>query len=258
MQFFLPCVLTASLFVNSEGHKGLRSHLQTEGFVRTLKFKYTLRICDAYASEDKLEVIKGKESLLEGMSYKECSDISTDLKSGDKIEFKIEGTEAGTFSIQDLPQNDATLLLMITRHDAVSRAVAFESHVFSSLANSQIAVLDMYKGAEKSTMKIQDKTEAKLSRSEDLRYDSVVAVNPGKYDCVLVGADGAEKARTDLVAVPKESYVAFRTGLDVQDKEGKGYKEDIVVYPKPPPVKDNASGASLMALLVALGVMVLQ
>merc|ERR1719163_2442652 len=119
---------------------------------------------------------------------------------------------------------------MINRHDAVSSAVAFESHVFASLANSQVAVLDMYKGAEKSTMKIQDKAEGKLSRSEDLRYDSVVAVNPGKYDCLLVGADGAEKARVGLTAVPKESYVAFRVGMQGQD--AKAFPEDIVVFPK--------------------------
>lgn len=256
------CLLTASLLGTSEAHKGLRSHLQTEGFVRALAFKYTLRICNAYASEKKLEIGKGKDKLIDGLPYKECKDLDTNLKSGDKIEFKFDGTEAGTFSIQDLPQNDATLLLMIKRHDAVSSAVAFESHVFANLANSQIAVLDLFKGAEKSTLKIQDKDDAKLSRQEDLRYDSVVAVNPGKYDCVLVGPDGKEKGRAGLVAVPKESYVVFRTGMEA-DKDSKDwfpkeYGEDVVVYPKPVVEKSGASSASLMAVLAALSVIMLQ
>lgn len=250
--------LSLAIFVLAAGisaeRKGLRSHLQTEGFVRSLAFKYTLRVCNAYASENKLEISKGKDSLADGLPYKECTDITSDFKSGDKLEFKFDGTEAGTFSIQDLPQNDATLLLMITRHDTASSAVAFESHVFANLENSQVAVLDMYKGAEKSTMKIQDKSNATLSRSEDLRYDSVVAVNPGKYNCVLVGADGAEKASAALTAAPKESYVVFRAGLESPDKDGKGYAEDVVVYPKPPKEKSAASGGSLMALLVAFGV----
>jgi len=268
MRFFVAFLVLA-LGV-SAAHKGLRSHLKTDpqspperkraqpppatSFVRSLTFKYTLRVCNAYGSENKLEIIKGKDVLADGVAYKECTDINTDLKSADKIEFKFDETEAGTFSIQDLPQNDATLLLMIMRHDTVSSAVAFESHVFANLENSQVAVLDMYKGAEKSTVKIQDTSKAKLSRSEDLRYNSVVAVNPGKYNCVLVGADGAEKASAPLTAAPKESYVVFRVGLESGEKD-KGYAEEVVVFPKPPKEeKGAASGGSLMALLVALGV----
>lgn len=260
--FQLICVLAASLLKASQGHKGLRSHLKTEtvagSFVRALAFKYTLRVCNSYASEGKLEVAKGKEKIAEALPYKECKDTSTDLKSGDKIEFNFDGIEAGTFSIQDLPQNDATLLLMITRHDAVSSAVAFESHVFANLSNSQIAILDMYRGAAKSTIKIEDKADAKLTRSEDLRYDSVVAVNPGKYDCVLFDSDGKEKARAGLKAVAQSSYVVFRTGLDT-DKDKKEFGEDIVVYPPPPPEKKSgAASTSLMAVLVALGVAMMQ
>merc|ERR1719399_1367061 len=131
-----------------------------------------------------LEVTKGKESIAGALAYKECKETDGDLKEGDKLEFKFDGSEAGTFSIGELPQNDATLLLMITRHDTMSSAVSFESHVFAMLANSQVAVLDMYRGAEKSTVKIEDKKDAKYDRSEDLRYDSVVAVNPGTYECV--------------------------------------------------------------------------
>lgn len=264
------CLLTASLRA-VEGHKGLRSQntetntesfgrlVSTQGFVRALAFKYTLRVCNSYAAKNKLEVGKGKDKLIDSLPYKECKDLNTDLKGGDKIEFKFDGNEAGTFSIGDLPQNDATLLLMIARHDATSSAVAFESHVFANLANSQVAILDLYRGAEKSMIKIEDKADAKLSRSEDLRYDSVVAVNPGKYDCVLVGSDGKEKSRKGLKAVPQESYVVFRTGVESPDKDDKDFAEDIVVYPKPPVVKKSGtSGASLMAVLLALGVTMLQ
>merc|ERR1719324_928551 len=103
---------------------------------------------------------------------------------------------------------------MITRHDTMSSAVSFESHVFANLANSQVAVLDMYKGATKSTVKIEDKKDAKFSRSEELRYDSVVAVNPGVYECVLVGTNGGERAKSQLVALNRQSYVALRVGVE--------------------------------------------
>jgi len=240
-------VLAASLLCASggrlnEGHKGLRA----EGFVRALSFKYKLRLCNAYPSDKTMEVTKGKESITTGMAYKDCAESDAPLKQGDKLEFKFDGNEAGTFSIGELPNNDATLLLMIARHDTVSSAVSFESHVFANLANSQVAVLDMYRGAEKGNVKIEDKKDAKYDRSEDLRYDSVVAVNPGTYECVLVGSDGKEQGRSGLVAKPKKSYVVFRAGV-----EGK-YKPELVVYPKDHAEKAGAASVSFTALFAPL------
>jgi len=252
-------VLAASLLVASEGRatkghsKGLRSQLEAQSFVKALAFKYTLRLCNAYPSDKRLEITKGKENLAAGLAYKECQEIPGDLKEGDKLEFKFDGSEAGTFSIGELPQNDATLLLMVTRHDTVSSAVSFESHVFANLANSQVAVLDMYRGVDQGTVKIQDKKDAKFSRSEDLRYDSVVAVNPGEYKCVLVGKDGKEQSNAGLVAKAQKSYVVFRAGV-----EGDKYKPELVVYPKDEAPHSGASGASFLALFAALIYAVLQ
>merc|ERR1719161_1339322 len=253
-------VLAASLLAVSggravEGQRGLRSSLQAGGFVRALAFKYTLRVCNAYPTDKKLAVSRGKDKTFEGLSYKECSDSDQALKQGDKLEFRFDGQEAGTFAIGELPQNDATLLLMITRHDTQSSAVSFESHVFANLANSQVAVLDMYRGATKSSVKIVDPKNAKYSRSEDLRYDSVVAVNPGVYECVLVGEDGKQTSRAALVAKAKKSYVVFRAGVDGQE----AYKSEVVVYPKDEaPKESSASAASFTALLAVLLYSVLQ
>ena len=112
-------------------------------------------------------------------TYKNCKDFSAPLKAGDKLEFKVGDTNDGTFAVSDLPNYDATLLLVIYRHDTLSTAVSFESYVFTNLLHTQVAVLDTYKGSEKASLKIQDAADAKTARSEELRYDSVVAVNPG-------------------------------------------------------------------------------
>merc|ERR1719408_1236796 len=87
----------------------------------------------------------------EPMAYKTCREFSPQLKAGDKLEFKIGDTTTGTFSVADLPNNDAVLLLAIHRHDTLSTAVSFESHVFANLLNAQVAVIDTYKGSAKST-----------------------------------------------------------------------------------------------------------
>merc|ERR1719274_554727 len=94
------------------------------------------------------------------MTYKSCKDFKAPLKPGDKLEFKVGDANAGTFSVSDLPNNDATLLLIIYRHDTLSTAVAFESHVFANLLNAQVAVIDTYKGNAKSTPRIQDRKDS--------------------------------------------------------------------------------------------------
>merc|ERR1719183_1685405 len=126
----------------------------------------------------------------EPMAYKDCKDFAMDLVPGDKLLFKVGSANAGTFSVSDLPNNDAVLLLIVYRHDTLSTAVSFESHVYANLLNAQVAVVDTYKGPERATLKISDHEDAKTSRMEELRFDSVVAVNPGKYDCSLQTAEG--------------------------------------------------------------------
>merc|ERR1719181_363375 len=167
----------------------------------------------------------------EPMPYKTCRDLSSPLKAGDKLEFKVGDATAGTFSVSDLPNNDATLLLVIHRHDTLSTAVAFESHVFAKLGNAQVAIIDTYKGKARATPRIKDiESSGKKARSEELRYNSVVAVNPGTYEVELDSEDGETKARSELVALNRESYVVLRTGVEAQ--QGESYPQSLVVFPK--------------------------
>merc|ERR1719146_644407 len=208
--------------------KGLRS--SASGFVRSLEFDHHLRVCNAYSYAAPLDLYNGKKKLTNSpLPYKACSDFPSLLKAGDKLEFRVGDSTAGTFSVSDLPNNDAVLLLLIHRHDTLSTAVSFESHVFANLLNAQVAVIDTYKGSEKASMKIKDAGNAKASRSEDLRYDSVVAVNPGEYEVALVGSDGSTKGSAALVALNRESYIVMRTGVESQ--QGQAYPQEVVVYP---------------------------
>jgi len=215
------------------------SNLRSEGFVQALEFKHQLRVCNAYPMAASLEVSRGKgEKLTEGggMPYKACENFRAPLKTGDKLEFKVGDTTAGTFAVSDLPNNDAVLLLVVHRHDSLSTAVSFESHVFANLANPQIVVLDAYKGKAKAHTSIMDaehkdkEGKKEQVRSEELRFDSVVAVNPGAYEVALTGDDGETKAKTELVALNHESYVVFRAGIEAQ--HGQSYNQELVVFPQ--------------------------
>lgn len=200
------------------------------GFVKALEFKHRLRVCNAYPYESPLDVFRDHTEKLteEPLPYKSCIDFATPLHSGDKLAFKVGSANAGTFAISDLPNNDAVLLLVIHRHDTLSTAVAFESHVFANLLNAQVAVIDTFKGAARSVASIRDGS-SKKDRSEQLRYNSVVAVNPGIYQVALADADGTEEATGELVALNRESYVILRTGVDAQ--QGPSFPQGLVVYP---------------------------
>merc|ERR1719160_130520 len=100
------------------------------------------------------------------MNYKDCAEFTNALKAGDKLDFRVLDSQAGTFTISDLPSNDAVLILMIHRHDTLSTAVSFESHVFANLQNAQVAVIDTYKGAAKANTRIMDAFPGKSKRSE--------------------------------------------------------------------------------------------
>jgi len=247
--------------------------LGPESFVKALEFKHSLRVCNAYPYAAALSIYRGKTEQLTGdtpMPYKTCRDFKAPLIAGDKLEFKIGDASAGTFSVSDLPNDDAVLLLVIHRHDTLSTAVAFESHVFANTDAAQVAVIDTYKGGEQATPKITDSTslvaapgdkkkEAAAAaldpRTEELRFDSVVAINPGLYEIALDATDGHEEARKPLVALGHESYVVLRTG--VQSMQGPSYPQELVIFPNPSPnalhgAAWGRSGVSLAAILVAL------
>lgn len=225
-----------------------------DSFVTSLDFKYLLRICNAYPNSVSMDVYKGASERLTGnepLKYKSCRDFKAPLKSGDRLEFRIGEASAGTFSIADLPNNDATLLLVVERHDTQGTSIAFESHVFAATEGSQVAVIDTYKGKDKSGPRIMDEPVVKDGktlpvRSEELRYDSVVAVSPGSYQVALTGADGKEVARAPLRAEKYQSYVVLRTGDEP--------KQELVVYPSPSdlgPAKSGAAARQPLAVLLA-------
>jgi len=219
--------------------------------VRNLAFKQQLRVCNAYPDTAALDIYLGKAKLSsKPLAYKACDEFSPKLHVDDELDFKVGDSSVGTFTISDLPSNDAVLLMVIFRHDAVSTAVSFESHVFSRSASSaQVAVLDTYRGSLKSEIRIQDLgaetgTPAPVPsalapepgpRSELLRVGGVVAVDPGAYEVLLKAPGTGEasnsttQATADFVAKVSESYVVVRCGVEA--KTGATYPPELMIYP---------------------------
>jgi len=236
------CVATALKDQSSGALIVAQSHAQ--GFVR-------LRVCNAYPYSAALDIFRGNHEKLTSekpMQYKTCGDFLANLRSGDKIEFKVDDASMGTFSVTDLPNNDAVLLLVTHSHDTLSTAVSFESRILPGrpwlpyqwtstqvAIIPQVAIIDTFKGRAKATPMIMDSAVVRFNyinctgRFEELRYGSVVAVNQGSYNVKLVDTDGKTKAEAQLVALFHESYVILRTGVEAE--EGPAYPQDLIVYP---------------------------
>merc|ERR1719450_2025280 len=125
---------------SAAGHAQLRSARRGEGFVKSMGFQHRLRVCNAYPYASALDVVRGKEEPLTGdepMPYKTCRDMLAPLKAGDKLEFKVGDATAGTFSVSEMPNNDAVLLLVIHRHDTLSSAGSLVARSSATTASLQ-------------------------------------------------------------------------------------------------------------------------
>lgn len=225
--------------------------------------KHKLRICNAYPAREGIDVFHGDTRLTSTpMEYKDCDEFASPMKVGDKLRFEVDGVRAGHFAVSDLPEGDAVLVLVVFRHDTVSQAVAFESHVFANLINAQIAVLDAYRGSlgAGTGPAIRDPSGANKpggARVEALHYDSVVAVNPGVYEVVLQGPGGHIKSKKELVALNRESYIVVRCG--VEPRNGQAYPQELIVFPHSDAkvLTGSGSGSPRGASLLVAGAAVL-
>jgi len=203
--------------------------------------------------------VKHGEKLTEEspMPYRSCRDFVAQMRAGDKIDFKVGSVSAGTFSVSDLPNNDAILLLVIYRHDTLTTAVSFKSHVFANLLNAQVAIIDTYKGTLHAVPRIMDvaqDTHGTARHSEELRFNSVVALKSGIYEVELHeqgGGVGSMPLKAPLVALNRESYVVLRTGVEAQ--QGPSFPEELSVYPKSDPSRLVHSGTAALAGVRPLG-----
>lgn len=227
------------------------------------EFRHRLRVCNAYTSKHPIDVQRkdGKHTSNLTKSgpllYKACQDFAMQLEVGNSIWFRMNNKPLGVFSVTALPRRDALLLLVPRRKNPASSTLTFSSHVFASLLNAQIAVLDAYSGRANGRVVIRDSSSGKLgtekekeneAREESLSYNTVVAINPGKYECALLG--GSHGPSKPLVGLNRENYVLLRVG----EEDNPAFPQELVVFPGPLGGAGR-HGLSSVALLVVLAVL---
>lgn len=218
----------------------------------TKAVEQSLRICNGYAFGEPLDVYKVPKQKLTSkpLAYKSCQDFGLKLQEGDQLDFQAGDLDVGTFFATGVPSQHASLLLIPHRRDHSSLAMAFDSHAFAELQTAQIAVVDAYRGAKEGHVKIMDPAvqATKTKRVEDLNYNSVVALNPGKYQLALTDDIGHNVTELLLNVDAKEKYVAMRVGTD-DATANPGYPMELIVFP--------SAGATCLQMFTAVLVMIL-
>jgi len=230
----------------------------------------TLIICNAYTSDGALDVINARSQQklteLKPLAYKSCSAFTAPLQEGDQMEFEVGKRNVGTFLAKGLPDTDSSLLLVPYKKHGDNTKASFASHKFSDLHSSQIVVVDTFAGSTEGKVKIMDangptqqesgspQETATALRAEDLRFNSVVAVNAGRYQVMLNDGSGNRVSQNSLqVEQGKANYVVMRVGGDGRNGNTTqiGFPQELVVYP-PANSGTLAARLHLVALLGCL------
>lgn len=246
----------------STAQGNLRIAGETDGVSKTIvqasppPDKQDLIICNAYAHNGSMIVTNLRSDYVltqaHPLAYQSCRSFKPTLQEGDRLDFKSGNLSVGVFRATSLPKSADALMLIPHRRAISSQAVAFQSHAFDARVGPQIAVVDAYRGKEISKVRIMDVINDKAStpeRAEDLRFNSVVSLAPGKYKVLLEGSDGKEVSSSMLsIADADAKYVVMRTGVgsDVKDKKS-AFPQELVVFEH----RSNAAamGLSLLATL---------
>jgi len=208
---------TAHGLLNLVSHRS-RSRSSHHAFLKNLDYTLKLRICNAYTGGEPFDVYRNEVEIHKSLEYKACFESTDDLRSGDRVNFKVKGLSTGSFTIDQLPTEDAVLMLVIKRRDMASLATSFASHVFANLQSPQVAIMDAYKGKDNTVVQLKNEEDNKLA---SVSYDSVVAIDEGSYQAKLKD----NKKEYGFEAVQRECYTVLRLGMD-----GKN-PADLVVFP---------------------------
>jgi len=191
--------------------------------------KQDLRVCNAFAAQQISIFSKEDKELTNGeaMEYKECRKFEISIKKGDTLTFQTaDNSTSGVFTVWEVPECDAVLVLVPHKLEGAEDVVSFLSHAFCPAKNAQVAVINAYndKPAEMNISDLNTKDQA----SEKLSFDTVLALAPGSY-----GLDiklGEEKKSIQFEAKASESYVVLHTGWAGNSKKDT-VPQDLIIFP---------------------------
>jgi hypothetical protein len=240
---------------DKDGHlraSAAAGHL-AESFMEPTGLNHHVRICNAYQSEDALDVyfaprvvhagaatknnVTHPEQMVSAapLSYKTCKRFKMHLQKNDHIVFKSGNSTVGTYEIDETPVNGTVHGLVIFRHSSRDES-RFEHNAFSGEEQPQIWVINAYDGAAEANLHLAEhwKHITWQNGRQTIGYNSMVSITRGKYEAVLVNPDGDDLTSATLVALPREGYIVMRVGMETEKKSANEvvpYPQELVVFP---------------------------
>mmetsp|Transcript_9207 Transcript_9207/g.16936 ORF Transcript_9207/g.16936 Transcript_9207/m.16936 type:complete len:259 (-) Transcript_9207:136-912(-) len=204
-------------------------------FLKPVEFEHTLRVCNAYPGYESFQVEMKGESIMTGapLRYKECQqlNLTKPLMPGDRLDFRADKMAAATFAVDSLPKYNAIMYVVVHRRDAATDAVSFQSHMFATSKNAQVAVLDTYTGKAKAALLLANSTGQ--WEGTVLPFGTAFGISEGTYQIILSDGSANSKIRAPFTAVEGESYIVLRTGVmeEAANSTSIRYPQDLVVFP---------------------------
>jgi len=245
---FVFTLLSAAIAHSVKQEGAQKQALRAAPLVHTEQFKRKLVACNTFPDEEAVSITQNRKNRLEdNLQYKECRTIKGKVAEGDQLVFESKTAGTWTFQVGALPEADSTLLLVFEKRDDKSKVPSFQSFAFpESAQDAQLAIIDAYKGqSERTRVHLADSAAGK-TRSEDLDYDRVYAIESGDYDLSMLLGENSTTPASRMHMTKGGDYVALRLG-------GSGYshdfKEELVTFSL---IDSSAPVAALVALFALL------
>ncbi|OLP93596.1 hypothetical protein AK812_SmicGene24472 [Symbiodinium microadriaticum] len=216
-------------------HQRTSKTLAAGSFLKPVEYEHTLRVCNAYPGTERFQVEMGGVSIMTGapMGYKECQqlNLTKPLMPGDRLDFRADSLPVATFTVDSLPKYNAVMYVAVHRRGFTTDAVSFQSHMFSTAKNAQVAVLDTYTGEAKAALLLANSTGQ--WEGTVLPFGTAFGIPDGTYQVILSDGSADSKIRAPFTAVKGESYIVLRTGVTekMANSSGIDYPQDLIVFP---------------------------
>lgn len=219
---------------------------------------YRFRLCNAYTGASPLEMSltqpskRGGSTIGEPLEYKACRDFpALPIVNGSQLSFRVGTLDVGVFSLHNLPEADALLMLAPHRKSEQGAAMSFFSHMYVPAAGkavgAQMAAFDAYRGTASSKLFIQDEIQnleekgkdqkivaLKLSEPREIQFSSTALMPPGLIHLSLLGPANKVAASIELSPRLQDSYTVLRVGGG-QQSDKNPWPEELVVFPHAAP-----------------------
>merc|ERR1719313_821925 len=181
-----------------------------EPLTQPMEFHQRLLACNAYPGTEGVSILKNNKAVKshDKLQFNQCRWIDGRIFPQDRVSFKFEreGVQ-GTFEVEELPDADSTLLLIVQRRDAKDTdLLSFQSYAFptSSPEQAKVAFINAVAGDNEDMLEMADASvdsgnNKNVSRRvEDIKYNRVYAIEAGKYEVSMLHKD-AKKANASLL-----------------------------------------------------------